>query len=380
MPVCGPSLFGSGNNQYIKFGNSEFIAVQGSSILDRLNMSDVRIPYTQLLKGRVVLKKGQVNYLLNHLGLGDNATFLAIKATYNIKSVIEADNWVSYSYYNLPITTLSFSQVLVLTGNSQMRIPQLYLTNPNQNYDVILDLMVGVIDDSYNFFTDTINQTGTSFTGLEYTDIKSFVVGESIRINDKGTPPKALIFFIISEINVVTLNGNFLTIDDESQGTIFLNFLTEYDALQAQSLFNYILENPGVNIDNISPLNDDISPVIFFNTTSGVGGDWIYFNGSSASVPYDTGVGFTFSTSISISQFGTSSTIDKTILKDLIIDSITDNRDGTMSISDNQMIITGDSGAVNQISTTGTFSVTFDFSDVATNNLNGVILTLNITS
>ncbi len=57
MAVCGASLFGSGNNQYIKFGNGEFLAVEGSGIFDRLNFSDMRAPYKQLIKGRIILKK-----------------------------------------------------------------------------------------------------------------------------------------------------------------------------------------------------------------------------------------------------------------------------------------------------------------------------------
>jgi hypothetical protein len=380
MSICGPSLFGTGKNQYIKVGNGEFIAIQGSSTLDRLGLSDLRMPYTQLLKGRIVLKKGQINYLLNHLGLGDNATFLAIKATYGSKSVIEEDNYVSYSYYNFPISTLTFAQLLVLTGNSSNRIPQLYLTNPNPNYDVILDVMVGIIDDTYNFFVDSINQSGTSFVNLEYTDIKSFVVGESILINDKSNPPRPLVYFSLAAINSVTLNGSFLIVDDESQGSIFLNFITEYDAIQAQSLFNYILENPGIDIEDIVPLEDNISPIIFFNSTAGSTGSFIEFNGSSYSVPYDTTDGFTFSTSISLSTYGTNSILTKSIINDLLIDYITDNRDGTMSLMDSQMILTGNTGVVSQVSQTGTYSLTFNFSDIATNNLEGVIVNLNITS
>jgi hypothetical protein len=380
MSICGPSLFGTGKNQYIKVGNGEFIAIQGSSTLDRLGLSDLRMPYTQLLKGRIVLKKGQVNYLLNHLGLGDNATFLAIKATYGSKSVIEEDNYVSYSYYNFPISTLTFAQLLVLTGNSSNRIPQLYLTNPNPNYDVILDVMVGIIDDTYNFFVDSINQSGTSFANLEYTDIKSFVVGESILINDKSNPPRPLVYFSLAAISSVTLNGSFLIVDDESQGSIFLNFITEYDAIQAQSLFNYILENPGIDIEDIVPLEDNISPIIFFNSTAGATGSFIEFNGSSYSVPYDTTDGFTFSTSISLTTYGTNSILTKSIINDLLIDYITDNRDGTMSLMDSQMILTGNTGVVSQVSQTGTYSLTFNFSDIATNNLEGVIVNLNITS
>jgi len=385
MAGCGTSLFGSGS-QYIKVGNGEFIAIEGSSIFDRLAVSDSRMPYKQLLKGRVILKTGQVNYLLNHLGLGDNATFLAIKATYNSKSVVEADNYVNYSYYDYPVQNFTFAQLLVLTGNSTNRVPQLYLTNPSVKYPVILDIMVGVIDDNYSFFNDTLNQSGSTFTGLEFTDIQSFVVGESIVIYDKGIPPKPLIYFGLPYINSIALNGTFLIIDDESQGTIFLNFLTEYDAAQAHSLLNYVLEHPNVDISTLVPPYDEVDPVIYWNATSGTpGGDYIAFNGSTSSVPYDTTDGFTFSTTISKSVWGSYSgvvgataTLYKEDLRTLLIDYISDNRDGTMSMQDSDMIITATSGVVTQISQIGTYSLTFQFEDLAQNNLEGVVVNLDI--
>ncbi len=237
MSGCGNSLFGKGS-QYIKINSGDFIAVEGSNVVEKLMASDIRMPYKQLLKGRIILKPGQVNYLMNHLGIGDNATFLSIKAIYDSKSVIEIDNYITYSYYDYPVQSLSFAQLLVLTGNSANRIPQLYLNNPNSKYPVVLDVMVGIIDDSYSFFNDDINQSGTSFTGLEYTDIKSFVVGESIVVYDKNSPKRALIYLGLSYINSITLNGNFLVIDDESYGTVFLHFLTDYDSVQAHSLIN----------------------------------------------------------------------------------------------------------------------------------------------
>jgi hypothetical protein len=81
-----------------------------------------------------------------------------------------------------------------------------------------------------------------------------------------------------------------------------------------------------------------------------------------------------------LSTYGTSSILTKSILSDLLIDYITDNRDGSMGIMDSQMILTGNTGVITQITTTGTYSLTFDFSDLATNNLDGVIINLNITS
>ena len=109
------SIFGN-TNQFIKIQNSDFVAIEGVNTVERLIGGDIRIPYKQLLKSRVVLKAGQANYLLNHLGLGDNATFLVIKATYNKASVNEEDNYVDYYYYDNLSTRLSFSQLIVLTG------------------------------------------------------------------------------------------------------------------------------------------------------------------------------------------------------------------------------------------------------------------------
>jgi hypothetical protein len=121
-----------------------------------------------------------------------------MKAVYDTKAVIEADRYVNWSYYDDLTRINSFADMMVLTGNSTHRIPQLYLTNPSDKYPVFIDVMVGVIDDSYSIFTDTINQSGTSFTGLEYTDIHSHVVGESLVINDKSSPVKPLIYIRLS--------------------------------------------------------------------------------------------------------------------------------------------------------------------------------------
>jgi hypothetical protein len=239
--------------------------------------------------------------------------------------------------------------------------------------------MVGVIDDKYSFFNDDINQTGTSFTGLEYTDIKSFVVGESIAIYDKNNPPRALVYFSLSYINSISLNGTFLVIDDDGFGTVFLNFVDTYNANQAHSLINYVLEHPNVNIASISPINDDVPPVIYFNSTSGVGGNYIVnYTGLTSGVPYNTEDGFTFSTSISLSTYGTSGVIFKDKLKDLIIDYIEDNRDGTMDIMESEMLLSNISATVSSITTVGTYSLKFNFEDLAHNNLNNVIISLNI--
>jgi hypothetical protein len=377
------SLFGA-SEKYIKFLNSDIVAIEGANTIERQFLKDLRIPYTQILKGRVVLKAGQVDYLLNHLGLGDNATFLSITATYDPKSKVEADNYVVYNYSDDMTKNRHFSQLMILTGNSSNRIPQLYLTNPNANYKVVLDIMVAVIDETYNYFNDTINQSGLSFTGLEYTDIHTYIVNESIVINDKSSPAKPLVYLKLTNINSIERSGLILIIDDQSYGTLFLKFLTQNDANQAFSLINYVLDNPGIDIDTISPLSDTVDPIVYFYSRVENTGDYIAFNGSTTSVPYDTSDGFTFSTSISLSTYGTqsgggtNSVIDRNRLIYLLVDSVSDNRDGTMSLTASNLIITATAGEISTIVEAGTYSVTFDFSDLAQNYLNGVVINLTI--
>lgn len=378
MATCQSSLFGN-QSQYIKVNGGDFVAVQGANTFEKLLVSDLRMPYKQLLKSRVILKAGQTNYLLNHLGLGDNATFVAIKAIYDAKSVIEEDNFINWSFYDDLTKSYSMAQMLVLTGNSTNRIKQLYLTNPNTKYPVALEVMVANIDDSYSFFNDTVNQSGTTFTGLEWTDIKSHIIGESIKIMDKGTPARPLIYLEIANIETIEKSGNILIIDDASYGTIFLQFLTEFDAYQAHSLLNYVIENPDINIETIQV--DSADPILYFYNQVGTTGDFIAFNGATAG-PYSTADGLTFSTSISLLTYGTASgtLIDKQQLIYLLVDSITDNRDGTMSMQPSNLIITATSSDISSIILPGTYSLTFNFSDIAHNLLDGVHVDLTITS
>lgn len=381
MSCGGSSLFGP-SSQYIKVNAGDFVAVNGSNTSEKLSLSDLRMPFKQILKSRIILKPGQANYLLNHLGMGDNATFLLIKATYDPKSVIQDDNYVNWSFYDSIGTINQFAQAMLLTGNTTHRVKQIYLTNPNTKYVVYLDVMVAVIDDNYSFFNDNINQTATTFTDLEYTDIHSHIVGESIVINDKSVPARPLIYFMISNINSIERDGKILTVDDNALSTILLAFRTESDAIQAHSLLTYIIENPDIDID-LTPI-DSTDPVLYFYPTvnNDLTKSYIQLNGLTSSVGFDSAQGSTFSTTISLTDFGgTYSTIDKIGLFDLLVSDIDDNRDGTMGMLASNIIIKDNTETVvSGVSATGSYSMTFDYSDIAQNYLNEVIINLNITA
>jgi hypothetical protein len=374
------TLFSTDSSNYLKFQGGDLIAVEGPNTVERQLLGSLRFPYKQILKGRVILKPGQVNYLLNHLGLGDNATLVSISAKYDAKSKIEEDNYILWSFYDDLTNTHSMSQFMLLTGNSSNRVKQLYLTNPNDTYAVTLDVIVANIDDTYNFFNDVLNQSGTSFVNLQLTSIETYVTGESIVIVDSNSKP--LIYIILSNIETIEISGKIITIDDSSLGKIFLHFTTVGDAKQANSLLNYVLENNNVNINTLNPLADEEPPVIYWLSNVGASSSsaYINFNGATDSVPYGTTYGNTFSTTISIGSYGTNSQISKSKLIDILVDYVDDNRDGLITLSTQSLILTGTSGnTVDGVFGQGTYSLTFDLTDIAGNNLTGVILNLTIT-
>ena len=372
------SIFGSNNNnQYIKTDKGDFIAIKGANIHERQILSDLMIPYEQVLKSRIHLKAGQVNYLMNHLGFGDNATFVSIHARYDSKSVLEEDNYLVWNFYSDFNKQYAMDQLLVLTGNSSNRIEQIYLTNPNPDYAVELEVMVAIIDEEYSFFNNFNQQVGRSYIGLDLIDIKTHVPGESIVIYDKSTPNKALAYFTISNISNINRTVQILKINDSVLGDTFLEFSTEENAIQAESLLNHIVNNPSVNINNLCPLEDLEPPVIYFNQSYENTGDLIGFNGLTA-VPYNTLSGNTFSTQIEFATYATSSVITKTDLLEGLIDSVVDNRDGTMSLSESNININSGTNSFDTITATSSYEITFNIEDIAKNNLNDILINISV--
>lgn len=380
----GESLYGS--SQYIKIHNSDFVALQGINTMERLMMGDVRIPYKQVLKGRIVLKPGQVNYLLNYLGLGDNATFLAMKATYNQKSVNKEDNYILWNYYDNPSQTYPMAEMMVLTGSPTNRVKQLYLSNPSTKYSVILDVMVAIIDEEYSFFNDLINQIGTSFTNLTLFNIETNVPTESIVIWDSSSVRNPLAYLNLDQLNSVNRVGNSIIIDDASIGSIYLHFVTEYDAQQSASLLNLLFDFPDIIIQDLDPREDTFPPVVYFWDTLGGNptASQIQAPGSTYSGSYDTsGIhGTTFSVDISLLEYGyivgAYSVISKSNIIDLIVKDVIDPTHGglTQSITidaSNITLFNSSEIPILFITSTGTFYLEFNITDLASNSISNQI-------
>lgn len=391
------SVFGA--DKYIKFGNGQACAIEGPTTLFCSNLSSIRSPYAQALSGKIILKPGQTDYLLNHLGLGDNVTYLLIKSNFDPSSRDEEENYVCYRYANdTNKTELTFAQVMVLTGNSTHRIPQLYLSNPNTKHPVILDIMVGIIDDNDSFYTSPEGPAGEIGADILlptegcmlHTQIVTWIISETIAITNYDNDP--ISFIQIEDINELSRESNIVFIDDRSAGRIALNFCDEFNAIQGLSVLSWVTENPDKSIqeeldkDNDGVTNPDLlDPIIYFT-------DKVEFIGaplpSPAPVPAptqcegshsDDGDDFV-STPLSLADYN--GVISKTDLMDALICQIVDGRDGIMELDLHQFIIEdiGDN-RFNTIVTPTTYIITFNLNDIAENSLSeGLNIVIEITA
>jgi hypothetical protein len=375
MSNCGGNLFGP-SSQFIKTNGGDFIATEGSSTREKMVLSDLRIPYKQIIKGRVVLKPGQSNYPLNHLGLGDNATFLSLKVSYDPKSKFEFDNYIQWNYFDDFSKMYPISKLLVLTGNSANRIKQIYLSNPNPNYSVSIDAMIAVIDDNTSIFTDTVNQTGLSFNNLKYTDIKTHIVGESIVIYSNDLIPVPICYITIDDLKkaTITKNSKIITISDISVGSIYLDFVNVQNAVQAYSLIEWVRNTTNAIIQDLNPVEDNVDPVIMFT-------NMVYMTYSTTySIPYNSSISTTFSATMSFGTYASASIITKNIIFNNLITEVRDNRDDVVNIDGNSILIYDGINELTSIVTTGVYSVHFNIMDNAENSVDGIKnIQLNIT-
>ncbi len=386
MSCCSNKLLGN-NNNVIKYYGSDLIAVEGANTVAKLPLGGIRIPYKQVLTSKIILQAGQVNYPLN-VGLGDGVNILCVTAKYDPKSKIETNNYVQWNYFDDFSRMYEFSPILTLSGNSTHRVKQIYLHNPNVDYPVTIEVMTGVIDDAANFFSNTVVNQDVAFSNLKYTDIVTWVPGISIAILNSvnaitplnGTP---IVYIQLSNISSIERTGSLLIIDIISAGFIYLNFIDDFHAKQALSLIDW--SNVSTNIiQDIDPRVDLLAPIIYFTSN-------VSLVGATISGPFNTDQGVYFdAATISLGTY--SGTVSKFDILDYTIDYVFDYRggltgstavgDGLITLTYSNMIIVGTANTpLTYITVPGTYSMTFDLMDVATNAVNtSTYVLLNVTA
>lgn len=245
---CGASLYTS-QAQFIKF-TGDIIAVNGSSTTEKLTLTDLRFTYKQIIKTGTILKKGEETHILNVT----DAKFIAIKATFDTKSVIEEDNYLLWGFTNDMNKTNTMGELLILTGNSTHLVPNIFITNPNSKYTVTLEILAGIgdvsdDDDDDASTTTKDSQAGYSYINLKYTDIKTVVIGTSFKIIDNQE--NTLTTIVISDIKSNILNDDIIILNDNTHGTMFLQFINNDNAKTAKLLIDYLIANPNSDISKL---------------------------------------------------------------------------------------------------------------------------------
>lgn len=381
MSNCTPNTnrFFSPSQTHIKMYEGSFVAVEGPNMTHKMSsLPSIRFPYQQVMTARITLRAGQTNYLLNHLGLGDNATFLAITAQYDTKSKFESDNFVQYSYYSNKNRLFSFSNMLVLTGNSENRVEQLYLHNPNQNSPVILEVMVAVIDEYYNFFeeNDVSCENSYTYTNLKHTDVSLWDNDDSVLVvtNSFGQP---ISYLNLDDINSITQDSKILTIDENSIGNVILVFQTEYDATQARVKISQWIDD--YNNGTVTPPADDFEPIISF--TSLVTDETTVLAYGEGLTSLDGNRSYIYGSAVALSSY--SGTVTKATIRNLIISVVRDFENTVINVNDTtDIIIKNENGVVlTDINTLGEYYIFFDISDVIGNKVDSEVnVKLNIVS
>lgn len=215
--------------------------------------------------------------------------------------------------------------------------------------------------------------SSATYINLEWTDIKTHIIGDSIVVFDKNLPPRPLIYINLGTIESVQQTDKIITILDSYAEPLLLEFITEFDAGQANSVLNYVLQNPLTDIDSFTP--DIVPPTIYFNQF--FLDQWISLNGSTASSPYNTDMGDNFATEAALSNFG--GLISKQEIIDYSILEITDNRDGQMTIQPSDLVLKDSMNVeVPEISSTGEYIVEFKVYDFGGNQLQDTLtITVN---
>lgn len=350
MPYIVPNNLLTPTDKVIKPYNCAFIAVDGPQIKGKVNMEGLEMPYDSQYTSQMTLNESDTDVPIHYGFLGHNVTFLMIRAMYQPNDPnfeIEADQYIEYYFADDINTTRHIGKLMILSGNSLKRIPQIYLSNPNPGQKVHLEIFMANQSQSNSGTTG-----GNIFSNLYYNNVVSNVVvysptltgSDSINITDISSDVQVVIPYVnINTIERTTDGSNVLIIGTDSE-SIQLIFLSEFNMLQAHSRINWVLESVrDRKLTSTSPSIDSIAPVVTWTDAGSLTG--------YTSLPWS----------------GT--TLSNDFLKEYYISGVTDNQDGEISIYDTELVVYRENDLVplTNIPSEGQYTLYFTVLDIAGN-------------
>lgn len=356
-----PNKMLSNSSRVIRTYQSEFLATEGPNILGRLDLGNINILYKSQSTARMILNPQSSNQPIMYGALGTDVTFLLLKITYDEtdpKCQIEEDQYISYWYEGEPNIIRYAHKLLLLTGNSSKRIPQVYLNNP-ADYTVYVDILMGNLAQD-EITLDEITNEIFNISGLYHSNVLSdtfWNVEESIsgstkfRITDITDIVQTEIVY--SDIITYALDTtNFDIIITTTGKTVTLDFLSEFEMNQANSRMLWVQAYPNIRYLTDTEPTLDLTPPVF-----------IMQSGATPTIP--SGNTYIFP----IVRVSGEILISLDDVLNYFISGITDNRDGVLEVTSATIEIReyGLVELLTRISSTGTYDIIIYISDNATN-------------
>lgn len=331
------------------------IATEGPNILGKLNMSGVEIPYFSQFTTRMILNPGAVNQPLLYGFLGTDVTFVLLKFTYDETDplcMIEEEQFIRYYYQDQPSVKRYANKLLLLTGNSVHRIPQIFLENPGE-VRVYVDALIANLEQS----DISSNEADiTTVSNLYHNSILSDILWVQSNltsgstqlqiINSDGYVEVYVDYIDISSIET-RYETNELVITTVSDTSIILGFLSTFEMYQARSRMSWVMKLPNERyLTAESPSVDVIAPVFSINPTL------IPISPNTYVYPYSSG-----------------STLLPAAIINYFITGITDARDGSIPINNTNITIReyGHVETLSGITTIGVYDIIMTIADNANN-------------
>lgn len=332
MTIFSNTIFKS-VNKFIKFGKNNVTIQDGATVLETLNLCDVKINYKQYQKTKVTIPANTENYLLSFPMLGVKSTFIAIKAVYKNKN--KSNNYLKWIFNGSMDPKRTMTSIMVLTGTSSNPIPNIFLDNLS-NCSVDLEIIISGTD---NDFLSDINAF-IYLDNLEFTNIKTFNETNSGILAFYNKNNELVTTTDVSNIiNFYKIPGkNRIVIDETSQNNIILDFKDLNETLQALSALNWLLLDP---INRSLPKTADIDPPVITLIANNL--------------------------NIDLSNYPTS-TFTKADLIASVIDNIIDNVDGPiLPIPQNIKFFDSNNIEILTINNIGNYTAEINVSDIAGN-------------
>lgn len=344
-------------NKYIKFKNESVNVISGANTLATLPLCDIKNKYEQYQRLSIQIPAGQTDFLLTFPTLGIKPTFLLIKPKYCTSD--PNNKYLKWKFAASTDVKMSFTTILLFTGTSTNPVLPVLIDNPDTLNPVVLEILVSATTNDYlNDIVASIYLSNLLFTHIHtFNETNSGILSLFNSLNQLVTT-----IDISDIVNVIRVAGeNRLIIDDSSSNDIVLDFVTEYDTLQALSALIWVQNDPLTRALPKAP--DTLPPVITFKPA-------VILN----------------SINIDLSLYALN-TFTKQDFIDVVIDTVTDDTDDSINITINDIIFKDNlNSEISNIVNAGTYTGKITVKDIAGNltietiNITAQLIILDITS